>query len=150
MSDWQLAIEDRWAINDLLARYCFSVDQGAGDRYAELFTDDGEFSGLLAEPFRGREQLHGLAVHSHSSSLGTNRHQITNILLGPGSDPNEVVMRGYGLITGWARGGRLVYFANYRMRLIKVSGNWRIRHVHADGLPGYIDALPMDGVRNLD
>jgi SnoaL-like domain len=150
MTARQISLDDRLAIHDLFGWYCFYIDHGEASAWADLFVEDAEFSGLLAEPFRGREQLRGLATHSFERAAGKARHQITNIVLEAGETPQEVTMRAYGLITDWSGGGRPLFFADYAIRLVKTHGQWRVQHLQVEGLPGPIDALPMDRAHKLE
>ncbi len=57
-----LTARDRIEINQLTARYAFALDTRAGDgmAFADLFTPDGEFSGIRGSA-KGRDQLAALA-----------------------------------------------------------------------------------------
>lgn len=56
-----VSVEDRLAIQDLIARYAHYVDNGLGDAWASTFTSDGvlEYHGI---PVRGRDELAAFAA----------------------------------------------------------------------------------------
>jgi hypothetical protein len=59
-----LTPEDRFAIQDLYARYCHTVDALDGDGWADCFVADGIFvpsiGPIAGTPYRGREALAAL------------------------------------------------------------------------------------------
>jgi hypothetical protein len=54
------ALEDRLEIAQLLARYGPHVDSGAGERTAQLWTEDGVFDVPPMATWTGREQIAGM------------------------------------------------------------------------------------------
>ena len=77
--------EDRFAIQDLLARYAWALDTGDHETYASLFTPDGVFV-ERGVPWRGRAVL-----AEHIRDLSTrmargNRHHNTQVLFEEGDD----------------------------------------------------------------
>jgi uncharacterized protein (TIGR02246 family) len=81
----QTPAEDRFAIQDLYARYAWALDTGDHETYATLFTNDGVFV-ERGVPYRGRQ-----ALAEHVRDLATrmapgNRHHNTQLLLEDGDD----------------------------------------------------------------
>jgi len=78
-----MSAEDRFAIQDLLARYAWALDTGDHEAYASLFTDDGVFV-ERGEVFRGRRVLaeHVRELVGHMAPA--NRHHNTQILFEEG------------------------------------------------------------------
>jgi hypothetical protein len=120
----KLATEDRLDILDLLARYCWLVDAGDGDGWADLWTEDGKFTGIPT-PLQGRDQLRKLPT-------GKLRHIITNIVIAGATD-GAATAKGYSTIydfrTGQLVGGGLVSYT-----LVRLRGEWKIKALHAEFL----------------
>jgi len=96
-----IAAEDRFAVADLLARYCWFIDEGQATEWAALFTDDGALEGALAEPVRGTAALADFAATLYRTNKGKSRHQFGNLWLEPGPDSNTLIARFYNQISTW-------------------------------------------------
>jgi hypothetical protein len=123
-----VSIEDSVAITDLIARYCYHVDAGHADEWADLWTEDGVMDGM-GRALTGREQLRKLPASASKASGGTIRHQITNLVLDYGDSRDEVRMRASGLMTSWEHGGKFLSFANYDSLLVRVGGDWKLKTI---------------------
>jgi hypothetical protein len=126
-----LTSDDRNAIQDLLARYCWHFDEGQGDAWADLWTPDGAFTGI-PDPAHGREALRRLPAGFHEMFAGRMRHQIVNIAADAGPAANQAEVRAYSLLSDWRESGKLFAFAKLAMRLKRESGNWKIQSLHAE------------------
>jgi uncharacterized protein (TIGR02246 family) len=54
-------LEDKDAIRELIARYCFLIDTAKYDEWAGLFTEDGSFAVSGMFKFEGRESIRNFA-----------------------------------------------------------------------------------------
>ena len=124
-------LASRQEITDLFARYCHAVDKGDAEGWASLFVPDGSFeiAGILR--LDGTEQLRGMPGIFVARSGGKGRHQIANIVLDPGQEPNTIAMRAYNSVTDWNDGGKLVTFSDMEVVLRRLDGAWRIQSVLA-------------------
>jgi SnoaL-like domain len=90
--DMELGADDRLAIYELYARYNLYMDTGEADRWADLFTDDGSFSGTLT--VTGAADLRSFALarwaERDSAPFSHTQHWVNNISL----DPDPVGVRG--------------------------------------------------------
>jgi len=125
-----LTSDDRTAIQDLLARYCWHFDEGESDAWADLWTADGVFTGI-PDPARGREALRQLSAGFHAMFAGRMRHQIFNVAADPGPDADQAEVRAYSLLCDWRDSGKLFAFAKLALRLRRMSGAWKIESLHA-------------------
>ena len=125
-----LTSDDRSAIQDLLARYCWHFDEGEGDAWADLWTVDGSFTGI-PDPAHGRETLRQLPAGFHGMFAGRMRHQIVNVAADPGPAADQAEVRAYSLLSDWREAGKLFAFAKLSMQLRRVSGAWKIQSLHA-------------------
>lgn len=121
---------DRHRIEDLLGRWCWLMDSGAGKEWAALWTPDGRFTGL-PEPVEGREQLSTLPVQQYEMGNGKFRHMMANITLEPGASADEVIAQTYSALSNWNEGGALMAFAKVRFTLVRQDGDWKIKAQHA-------------------
>ena len=87
--------EDRLAIQDLIARYAWSLDTGDDAAYAQLFTRDGVFI-ERGQPFKGREALAAHVRELFADRRPGNRHHNTQLVFESG-DANRCVIRSYSL-----------------------------------------------------
>ena len=134
----RVTVEDRLEAFDVLSRYCWYVDEGEGDAWADLWTPDGVFAGATPEPVRGREALKKIATGSLSGGF---RHQHSNLFADYGETRNDLIVRGYNLVTSWLGPPRLVSMGVVRYHLLRSADTWKIKSkatrmlVPADYLP---------------
>jgi hypothetical protein len=116
--------EDLLAISDLIARYCWHVDQGNADEWVTLWTSDGTFIGAGPEPVVGRDALKGVVEHVVRSKM---RHQYGNLHCDYLDDEDTVRARYYNQISQWQDGGSLMCIALTELILVRTPDGWRIK-----------------------
>jgi ketosteroid isomerase-like protein len=121
--------EDRAAIAQLFADYCWLVDGGDGDGWAALWTEDGAFTGI-PDPLHGRDQLRLMPPGFHDGFGGKLRHHITNLSVKPAGD--SAAVRAYSVVTDWREGGKLMSFAKVEAEVVRRPDGWKIARLHAD------------------
>lgn len=123
----QLSTEDRQEIAELVARYCWAIDQRRWDGFLELFTDDCRLDfGDVMGVFEGRAGLERFTTVMTGLALFM-RHYTTNLIVQ--GDGAEAQARSYVLaLTGPTRNQAT---GRYEDRLVKVNGRWRIRERRA-------------------
>jgi bifunctional aromatase (cyclase/dehydratase) len=124
-----VAMEDMLAVQDLLGRYCWHLDEGRGEAWADLYTDDGIFEGTRPEPVCGRAALSRVAPELWARTQGKMRHQYGNLYLEQGADANTLVARFYNQLSNWADGGKLFMLALSTATLVRSAPGepWRIQ-----------------------
>ena len=127
----QVRAEDAYAINDLLARYCWYFDEGDADGYASLWTGEGELTGF-GEPIRGMAALRKILKDSYADSQGKLRHVLTTVTQSYGKDTNSVTAKAYNVVTRWNSGGSLVFNVKETFELRRMAEGWRLASVHLD------------------
>jgi hypothetical protein len=122
-------ITDVLAVQDLLARYCWYIDENRGEDWANLYTEDGIFEGTRPEPVCGRAALTQVAPTLWAHSQGKLRHQYGNLYLERGDDENQLVARFYNQVSNWAEGGKLFMLALSTATLVRgdPGAPWRIK-----------------------
>src|SRR5262249_19002069 len=80
-------LEEKDAIRELLAGYCFHFDNGEFEEWVNLFTDDGVFDLGTRGRFAGRDALRAF-VHliPLTNGLPGMRHYVTNSIVGVDGD----------------------------------------------------------------
>ncbi|WP_040777872.1 nuclear transport factor 2 family protein [Nocardia pneumoniae] len=119
-----LSMEDRIAINDLIARHGHLVDAGELDRMAELFSPGIVYD--LTE--LGFGELRGVAALREAAlALGEANpvgHHVTNVIISE-SEAGEVLVRSKGIgISADGRCGSVTY----EDVVVREAGGWRISY----------------------
>jgi hypothetical protein len=124
MAKKKVSIADRTEAMEVLARYCWHVDEGDAEEWADLWTEDGVFAGVTPEPIRGREAL----KHVPGTSLaGGSRHNLTNLICDYGDTEDEMTVRGYNVVFSWMAGGAIVCNAVALYKLVRRGDTWKIK-----------------------
>ncbi|HZP46722.1 MAG TPA: nuclear transport factor 2 family protein [Candidatus Binataceae bacterium] len=129
-------LEEKDAIRDLMSEYCFYVDNGEFEKFAELFTVDGIFETGKLGRLQGRRAIQEfIAAHVPRAGEGPARKHCTmnHLIRVNGREANAqsyiVLVREskeYGVVASLA--GR------YEDQLVKENGRWRfkVRKIHMD------------------
>ena len=126
-------LEEKDAIRELMARYCFHFDNGEFDAWLDLFTPDGAFDLGKMGRFSGRESLHKfLKTLPLTNGLPMMKHCVMNSIVAV--DGDRATAQSYVVVV---RGGdRLAVSvaARYEDQLTKAADGWRFteRKVHFD------------------
>jgi ketosteroid isomerase-like protein len=126
---------NRVQIEELVARYNKAIDTGDADSWADTFTEDGEFHGVVGS-FHGRAELHGFAkayaTEEQYAEFASAQHWVTNMVIE--GDGDDATMFSHLMMVAPAEGGgRIILVGSYEDTLRKVGGGWRFtkRVVHA-------------------
>jgi 3-phenylpropionate/cinnamic acid dioxygenase small subunit len=134
-------VEEKDAIRELLARYCFHFDSGEFDEWVNLFTEDAVFDVGARGRFAGREALRNFVrVIPLTNGVPGIKHCVMNSIVNVEGD--RATARSYVVVV---QGGEVLSVpvaGRYEDELVKAGGQWRFtnRKVHLDlmggGLPG--------------
>jgi hypothetical protein len=125
-----VSVEDTLAVQDLLARYCWYVDEGMSEEWAALYTADGIFEGTRPEPVIGTAALKKVPAEIQARAKGGIRHQYGNLYLEYGDAANTLTARFYNQISMWKDGdASLVMMAICTATLVRADAGapWRIK-----------------------
>ena len=122
-----LSTSDKFEIHELVARYNKAIDTGDAEGWADTFTEDGEFHGLVGV-FKGRGELEDF-VRSYVSEeqfadWAASQHWTTNLVIEGDGDHAELFAH-VKMVKPEADGGRIILVGSYDDTLAKVDGRWR-------------------------
>ena len=131
------ALEEKDAIREVLAEYCFRLDDGRYDDMAALFTEEGTWETAFGKG-AGRAAIAGLARDIRARA-GDNRpraiHLVTNIAIaladGLGSDHAEV-RSNWTVVQNSPEGPKIGSGGGYLDQMIKQDGRWLFRYRKID------------------
>ncbi len=121
-------LEDKEAVRECLTRYCYNVDLGRPEDYADTFTADG-FLDVDGHRMEGREGLLDMFAGAgrHVTIMNCSTHNVTNLFVRV--DGDTAWAEGYQIVLVKARESeeRRIYVMSYNLwTLKKTSGRWRI------------------------
>jgi hypothetical protein len=125
----QLSTEDRLQIADIVASYCYAIDQRRWDSFYDLFTADCRLDfGNVMGVFEGQEGLRRFTATMSGLDLFM-RHYTTNLVVRGDAararaDSYVLAITGSGAAQHQATG-------RYEDELVKIDGRWRIRERRA-------------------
>jgi len=126
-------LEEKDAIRDLLASYCFHIDGGEYDKFVALFTEDAIFDiGPLGKA-HGREAIRKLIGNAGPSKF---KHCTINSIIRVNG--NEAHAESYlFVLNGGEHAISTSVAGRYEDQLVKQGDQWRfkVRKVHLDIAP---------------
>ncbi|MTD54332.1 nuclear transport factor 2 family protein [Amycolatopsis pithecellobii] len=125
-----IPIEDRVAIQDLLARYCRGLDTQRRDEFLGTFWDDGVLhSSLAGGEFAGHERIAQWYDRVHSEPefvpFHWGQHRPANVLFDKAGADEAVVWSQFELLTRSDRVPQISSYGEYRDVVTKRAGEWR-------------------------
>ena len=121
-----LTNDDRVEIRDLISRYNKAIDTGDADGYANTFTPDGEFIGIVGT-FNGRDELRAFAaayaIEEQYAEFASAQHWVTNIVA-DGDGAQATVFSHLQMVKPLPDGGRILLVGHYDDIVRKVDGQW--------------------------
>lgn len=120
------ALEDRFAINELVALYCQHLDDCDMPALTELFIEDASFGSVTGSPVTGREKLLGF-IRDRASMEDWSFHYPHTVVIDLVSGTEA-----RGVVTQHAEmgvdGGRCIRSAmRYNDEYVKVDGSWKFK-----------------------
>ena len=125
-------LEEKDAIREMFAKYCFYTDSGQFEKYANLFTEDCDWDGGPFGRQQGRANL--LAMLKSGGDASTKmRHHNTNIVIEVQGD--EARASSYVTVYGVGEATPVIFFVGcYVDHLVRQNGQWlfKQRKIRAD------------------
>ena len=128
-------LEEKEAIRDLMAAYCFHLDNGEFDRFAALFTEDAIFEAGPFGRLEGRRAIHDFitAQVPRPGEGPARKHCTLNHVIRVSR--NEARADSYVVVLRESSSGIIASLAGrYEDLLVKAAGSWRfkLRRIHFD------------------
>jgi len=127
------AVEEKDAIREVLAEYCFRLDDGRFAEMAALFTEDGTWDTAFGKA-TGRaaiaelaRSLRALADEPRPRAV----HLVTNIAIALG-DARAEVRSNWTLVQNSPQGPRVGSGGAYDDEMVKADGRWLFRYRKID------------------
>lgn len=133
-----VSTDDYVAVADHLARYCWKVDTGDIDGWAELWTEDGIFRGTGPKDIVGREALRNVPAGVKQSCGNRMVHLAGNLYCDYGENNDTIIAHFYNYVTTWLSGapGTPSVLARSVATLVRNGDGWLIQMNHVDMLTG--------------
>jgi len=127
------ALEEKDAIREVLAEYCFRLDGGRYDEMATLFTEDGTWDTAFGAA-TGRAAIADLARDIRARA-GDNRpravHLVTNIVIALDRERAEV-RSNWTVVQNSPGGPKIGSGGAYADQMVKKGGSWLFRYRKID------------------
>ena len=127
------AVEDKDAIREILAEYCFRLDDGRFSEMAALFTESGTWDTAFGRA-TGRAAIADLA-RGIRERAGQQRpravHLVTNVSIVLDGE-NARVRSNWTVVQNSPEGPKIGSGGAYQDELIKVQGQWLFRYRKID------------------
>ena len=127
------AVEDKDAIRELMAEYCFRLDDGRYDDMAALFAEDGTWETAFGSA-TGRTAIAELA-RSIRARAGAERpraaHLVTNIVIALDGARAEV-RSNWMVMQNGAQGPKIGSGGGYADEIVRQNGHWLFRYRKID------------------
>jgi uncharacterized protein (TIGR02246 family) len=127
-------LEQKDAIREVLARYCFALDGGNFGQMAALFTQDGTWQTFFGQAI-GRQAIAEFAAGlranrpGQSSGQGAPRaiHHVTNIVITLNGDTAKV-RSNWTTVQNSPEGPKIGSGGAYDDDMVKIGGEWFFKH----------------------
>jgi 3-phenylpropionate/cinnamic acid dioxygenase small subunit len=127
------SIEDKDAIRELMAEYCFRLDDGRYDDMAALFTEDGTWDTAFGKA-TGRAEIAKLAADIRARA-GANRpraaHLVTNIVIAL-DGAHARVRSNWIVMQNSPDGPKIGSGGAYADEIVQHEGQWLFRYRKID------------------
>jgi hypothetical protein len=124
----KVTVEDYVAVMNLIGEYQWLVDNGDAEGWANLWTEDGVFSGGTVETYVGREQLKKIPEWVKNGWGGKLRHHAGSCFMKYGADTNEMIANHYNLVTTWnVQPPQLFSFSLSEIVFVRQGDDWKIK-----------------------
>ncbi len=121
---------DKDEIRELLARYCFALDEGRFDNMAALFAPDGEWETAFGTG-TGRDGIAAQARGISTEPRPPRVHLTTNIVIDIDGD-QATARSNWLLFQNSDTGPSIGSGGGYYDRLVKADGRWFFKHRRID------------------
>jgi uncharacterized protein (TIGR02246 family) len=120
--------EEKDAIREVMARYCFALDDGRFADMAALFTEDGTWQTFFGKA-TGRKAIAEFAagLRAHRTDNPRAIHHVTNIVITLDGDTAKV-RSNWTTVQNSPDGPKIGSGGAYDDEMVKVGGKWYFRY----------------------
>jgi uncharacterized protein (TIGR02246 family) len=121
-------LEEKDAIREVMARYCFALDDGRFADMAALFTEDGTWQTFFGKA-TGRQAIAEFAagLRAHRTENPRAIHHVTNIVITLDGDTAKV-RSNWTTVQNAPEGPKIGSGGAYDDEMVKVGGEWFFRY----------------------
>jgi len=122
-------LEEKDAIREVMAQYCFALDDGRFDDMAACFTEDGTWQTFFGKA-TGRKAIAEFAAGLRAHRPGSTPraiHHVTNIVITLSGDTAKV-RSNWTTVQNSPEGPRIGSGGAYDDDMVKIDGRWYFRH----------------------
>ena len=122
------ALEDKDAIREVLAQYCFALDGGRFEDMAACFTEDGTWHTAFGKA-TGRKAIAEFAagLRAHRTENPRAIHHVTNVVITLDGDSAKV-RSNWTTVQNAPDGPKIGSGGAYDDDMVKIGGNWFFRY----------------------
>lgn len=122
------ALDDKDAIREVMARYCFALDDGRFADMAALFTEDGTWHTFFGKA-TGRQAIADFAagLRAHRAENPRAIHHVTNIVITLDGDTARV-RSNWTTVQNAPQGPKIGSGGAYDDDMVKLDGRWYFRY----------------------
>jgi len=122
------ALEEKDAIREVMAKYCFALDDGRFADMAALFTEDGTWQTFFGKA-TGRQAIAEFAagLRAHRTENPRAIHHVTNIVITLGSETAKV-RSNWTTVQNSPDGPKIGSGGAYDDEMVKIGGQWFFRY----------------------
>jgi hypothetical protein len=127
-------LEEKDAIREVLAEYCFRLDGGRYDDMAALFSDDGTWEtafGKAAGPAAIAQLARDIRLRAGDNPSPRAIHLVTNIVIALDGERAEV-RSNWTVVQNSSDGPKIGSGGAYADEMVKRGGKWLFRHRKID------------------
>jgi len=121
-------LEEKDAIREVLAQYCFALDDGRFDDMAACFTEDGTWQTFYGKA-TGRRAIAEFAagLRAHRTENPRAIHHVTNVVITLDGEIAKV-RSNWTTVQNAPEGPKIGSGGAYDDDMVKVDGRWHFRH----------------------
>ena len=121
-------LEEKDAIREVMARYCFALDDGRFADMAALFTDDGTWQTFFGKA-TGRQAIADFAagLRAHRAVNPRAIHHVTNIVITLDGDTAKV-RSNWTTVQNAPEGPKIGSGGAYDDEMVKIGGEWFFKY----------------------
>ena len=121
----EIDLQTRLEVQDLLSRFCHSLDRNMVKEWVDLFPDDGYVEAPRFGAFSGRDEIARIPGLVRENGKGCWRHYLNNMYMDRIVGSRDLRIEAYCTVSDWSAKGNVVRSWDVSARVGKRRG-WKI------------------------